>query len=193
MSPEEQVDKYLKSVEKEARFRQKLRQRAEALEGHTDYRTTFDPSRHLTQDVKRVNTAISSRWHSLDSVTRPVLAKGVKNNITHRNNRKIQSPTDHGKKPLTRLGKISNKRPNFVDKVGEAEVIKISMFPARVDTDIFITIRFQRAIACPNPYMLLLLLKLFLKILFVIFFFYVHKQNVKSLTYRIRNPKIQTL
>ena len=115
MSPEEQVDKYLKSVEKEARFRQKLRQRAEALEGHTDYRTTFDPSRHLTQDVKRVNTAISSRWHSLDSVSRPVLAKGIKNNITHRNNRKIQSPTDHGKRPLTRLGMISYDRPNFVD------------------------------------------------------------------------------
>lgn len=35
MSPEEQVDKYLKSVEKEARFRQKLRQKAEALESHT--------------------------------------------------------------------------------------------------------------------------------------------------------------
>ena len=116
MSPEEQVDKYLRSVEKEARLRQKLRQKAEALEGHTDYRTTFDPSRHLSNETnKRVNTSMtSSRWHSLDSVSRPVLAKGVKNNIVNRNNRKSQSPTDHGKKPLTRLVNPRGKPPGAV-------------------------------------------------------------------------------
>ena len=53
--------------------------------------------------MKLQHVFLYTRWHSLDSVSRPVLVKGVKNNIMNRNNRKSQSPTDHGKKPLTRL------------------------------------------------------------------------------------------
>ena len=73
MSPEEQVDKYLKSVEKvnEARMRQ-MRHRQE-------YRTMHDnASRHYPPHMK-INTSMSSsRWHSLDSVSRPVLVKNIK-------------------------------------------------------------------------------------------------------------------
>ena len=102
MSPEEQVDKYLKSVEKvnaekEAKLRKRLKHRELSmhLESHTDYRTTFDPSKHITNSngigggsgVGRMNSSITSRWHSLDSVSRPVLAKNVNNII-----RKSQKP-----------------------------------------------------------------------------------------------------
>ena len=112
MSPEEQVDKYLKSVEKvnaekEARIRKRLKHRELSmhLESHTDYRTTFDPSKHITSSTGlgggaagngnvergRINSSITSRWHSLDSVSRPVLAKSVNNII-----RKSQKPvTNH--------------------------------------------------------------------------------------------------
>jgi hypothetical protein len=112
MSPEEQVDKYLKSVEKvnaekEARIRKRLKHRELSmhLESHTDYRTTFDPSKHITSSTGlgggaagngnvergRINSSITSRWHSLDSVSRPVLAKNVNNII-----RKSQKPvTNH--------------------------------------------------------------------------------------------------
>ena len=112
MSPEEQVDKYLKSVEKvnaekEARIRKRLKHRELSmhLESHTDYRTTFDPSKHITSsnglgggatgngnvERGRINSSITSRWHSLDSVSRPVLAKNVNNII-----RKSQKPvTNH--------------------------------------------------------------------------------------------------
>ena len=87
MSPEEQVDKYLKSVEKENRImRQKLRQRELSMqhlaEKSVDYRTTFDPSKHLPTG-HRLNSSITSRWHSLDSVSRPVLARNV-NDIINR-------------------------------------------------------------------------------------------------------------
>ena len=65
MSPEEQVDKYLKSVEKvnaekEAKIRQRLKHRELSmhLESHNDYRTTFDPSKHMTNPRGKINMSM---------------------------------------------------------------------------------------------------------------------------------------
>ena len=113
MSPEEQVDKYLKSVEKvnaekEARLRQRLKSRELSmhLENHTDYRTTFDPSKHITKP--RLNSSMNSRWHSLDSVSRPVLAKNVNNII-----RKTRAPP---REPLEIKSKVTNNNINNNNK-----------------------------------------------------------------------------
>lgn len=111
MSPEEQVDKYLKSVEKvnaekEARLRRlKQRELSMHLESHTDYRTTFDPSKHVSNPQARINSSIGSRWHSLDSVTRPVLAKNV-NNIM-----KKQKTFDSKKQQQQPPARVVNAKP----------------------------------------------------------------------------------
>ena len=71
MSPEEQVDKYLKSVEKinEARLRQMQHRQG----GLPQYYHHPQPSQH------KINTSMmSSRWHSLDSVSRPVIVKSIR-------------------------------------------------------------------------------------------------------------------
>ena len=76
MSPEEQVDKYLKSVEKinEARLRQMQHQQHQRSHHRVpDYQYYLHPSQN------KINTSMmSSRWHSLDSVSRPVIVKNIR-------------------------------------------------------------------------------------------------------------------
>ena len=129
MSPEEQVDKYLKSVEKvnaekEAKLRKKLKHRELSmhLESHTDYRTTFDPSKHITDGgsngIGRMNSSITSRWHSLDSVSRPVLAKNVNNII-----RKSQKPiTNNNNSAVGPDKKINARAVNAKPPSGSRQV-----------------------------------------------------------------------
>ena len=75
MSPEEQVDKYLKSVEKvnEARLRQMQHQQ------RSHHRVPDYHYYHHHPSQNKINTSMmSSRWHSLDSVSRPVIVKNIR-------------------------------------------------------------------------------------------------------------------
>ena len=120
MSPEEQVDKYLKSMEKEAKLRQQQKH---------EYRTIYDPNRV----GQRVNTSISSRWHSLDSVSRPALARGVVNNII---NNRLQNHNNHQPLPPTKkpVSRLVNAKPVLPLPPKENEVM--SNVKARERTDI---------------------------------------------------------
>ena len=92
------------------------------LESHTDYRTTFDPSKHITDGgsngIGRMNSSITSRWHSLDSVSRPVLAKNVNNII-----RKSQKPiTNNNNSAVGPDKKINARAVNAKPPSGSRQV-----------------------------------------------------------------------